>query len=101
MIGRIMGLLAPWFLAGALAVGIPIWVHLIRREQALRIPFSSLMFLRRVPIKSVYRRHLKHLLLLASRVLVILLVALAFARPYFTGGSPPVLGRSGGRRVVV
>src|SRR3990172_6742022 len=47
-----MGFLSPWFLLGTLAVGVPLWVHLIRREQAVRLPFSSLMFLRRVPIKS-------------------------------------------------
>ncbi|HWP85555.1 MAG TPA: BatA and WFA domain-containing protein, partial [Terriglobia bacterium] len=96
-----MGLLAPWFLAGALAVGIPIWVHLIRREQALRLPFSSLMFLQRVPIKSVYRRHLKHLLLLAMRVLMILLLALAFARPYIPGSVLPAVAEGGNRRVAI
>jgi Aerotolerance regulator N-terminal/von Willebrand factor type A domain len=96
-----MGLLAPWFLVGALAVGVPIWVHLIRREQALRIPFSSLMFLRRVPIKSVYRRHLKHLLLLAMRVLVILLIALAFARPYIPGSILPAIASGNDQRVAI
>ncbi|MBI3933751.1 MAG: BatA domain-containing protein [Acidobacteria bacterium] len=96
-----MGLLSPWFLAGALAVGIPIWVHLIRREQAERIPFSSLMFLRRVPIKSVYRRHLKHLLLLAMRVLVILLIALAFARPYIPSSIFPAMASGRDRRVAI
>ena len=78
-----MGLLSPWFLAGVLAVGIPLWVHLIRREQAVRLPFASLMFLRRIPIKSVSRKRLKYFLLLSMRMLVILLIALAFARPYF------------------
>ena len=96
-----MGLISPWFLAGALAVGIPIWVHLIRREQAMRLPFSSLMFLRRVPIKSVYRRHLKHLLLLAMRTLVILLIALAFARPYMPTSILPAIASGRDRRVAI
>ena len=96
-----MGLISPWFLAGALAVGIPIWVHLIRREQAMRLPFSSLMFLRRVPIKSVYRRHLKHLLLLAMRMLVILLIALAFARPYMPTSILPAIASGRDRRVAI
>jgi len=96
-----MGLISPWFLAGALAVGIPIWVHLIRREQAMRLPFSSLMFLRRVPIKSVYRRHLKHLLLLAMRTLVILLIALAFARPYMPSSILPAIASGRDRRVAI
>jgi len=96
-----MGLLSPWFLAGALAVGIPIWVHLIRREQALRIPFSSLMFLRRVPIKSAYQRYLKHLLLLAMRLLVILLIALAFARPYIPGSILPAMNPGRQKRLAI
>ena len=82
-----MGLLSPWFLLGALAVGVPIWLHLIRHEQAIRIPFSSLMFFRRIPRKSVSRQRLKYLLLLAARILVILLIVLAFAHPYFPGAA--------------
>ncbi|MBI2816447.1 MAG: BatA domain-containing protein [Acidobacteria bacterium] len=89
-----MSFLSPWFLLAGLAVGIPIWVHLVRREQPNRVPFSSLMFFRRLPVKSVSRQRLKHLLLLAIRIAVILLIALAFARPYF-----PNMARtfSGGR----
>ena len=87
-----MGLLSPWFLAGVLAVGIPIWVHLIRREQAVRLPFSSLMFLRRIPIKSMSRKRLKYFLLLSMRMLIILLIALAFARPYFPWLQGPLTG---------
>ena len=87
-----MGFLAPWFLAGVVAVGIPIWVHLIRREQAVRLPFSSLMFLRRIPIKSMSQKRLKYFLLLSMRLLIILLLALAFARPYFPWLSGPLAG---------
>jgi hypothetical protein len=96
-----MGFLSPWFLLGALAVAVPIWVHLIRREQAVRIPFSSLMFLRRVPIKSVYRQKLQHLLLLVSRTLLVLLIAAAFARPYIRGTTMTGLGTGGQKRVAI
>jgi hypothetical protein len=89
-----MSFLSPWFLVAGLAVGVPIWLHLVRREQSVRVPFSSLMFFRRLPVKSVSRQRLKYLLLLAARLLIILLIALAFARPYlpsvaraFTGGA--------------
>jgi hypothetical protein len=54
----------------------------VRREQAKRAPFPSLMFLRRIPQKSVRRRRLRDLLLLAMRCLALLLLALAFARPF-------------------
>ena len=39
-----MGLLAPWFLAGALAVGVPLYLHLLRRHTSTPQQFSSLMF---------------------------------------------------------
>ncbi len=87
-----MGFLSPWFLAGVLAVGIPIWVHLIRREQAIRLPFSSLMFLQRIPIKTMSRKRLKYFLLLSMRMLILVLLALAFARPYFPWLTGPLAG---------
>ena len=96
-----MGLLSPWFLLGTLAVGIPLWVHLIRREQAIRLPFSSLMFLRRIPIKSVSRQRLKYFLLLSMRLLIILLVTLAFARPYFPSATRPLAAGGSERHVVI
>jgi len=96
-----MGLLSPWFLLGTLVVGIPFWLHLIRREQALRLPFSSLMFLRRIPIKSVSRQRLKYFLLLSMRLLIVLLVTLAFARPYFPSISRPLAAGGSERHVVV
>lgn len=87
-----MGFLSPWFLAGVVAVGIPIWVHLIRREQAIRLPFSSLMFLQRIPIKTMSRKRLKYFLLLSMRMLILVLLALAFARPYFPWLTGPLAG---------
>ena len=39
-----MGFLAPWFLAGMLAVGLPVFVHLLRKQTTVPRPVSSLMF---------------------------------------------------------
>ncbi|OFW11861.1 MAG: hypothetical protein A3H27_16675 [Acidobacteria bacterium RIFCSPLOWO2_02_FULL_59_13] len=96
-----MQFLSPWFLLGALAVGVPIWLHLIRRQQALRIPFSSLMFFRRIPTKSLSRQRLKYLLLLSLRVLVILLIVGAFARPIIPGVTRVLLTAGQGRHAVI
>ena len=38
-----MGFLAPAFLFGALAVGLPLYLHLLRRSTSTPLPFSSLM----------------------------------------------------------
>src|SRR5579884_405987 len=78
-----MEFLAPWFLAGALAVGLPIFVHLLRRQTTEPKPVSSLMFFERGTQSSTRHRRLKYLLLFALRALSVLLLALAFARPYF------------------
>ncbi|MDA1080711.1 MAG: BatA and WFA domain-containing protein [Gemmatimonadetes bacterium] len=78
-----MSLLAPWFLAGLLSIGVPIAVHLINRERKSVVPFPSLMFLQRVPYKSVRRQKLRHLLLFSLRCLALFLFVAAFARPFF------------------
>ena len=76
-----MSLLSPWFLAGALALGLPVWLHLLNRENPVRLPFSSLMFFESRKQTSVKERHLRYRLLLAMRLLLYLLLALAFAKP--------------------
>jgi hypothetical protein len=78
-----MQFLNPWFLFGSLAIVGPILVHLIRREDSKKIPFSSLMFVTRLPKRSLRQQSLRHLLLLALRVAALFLLALAFARPFF------------------
>jgi hypothetical protein len=78
-----MGFLAPWFLAGMLAVGLPVFVHLLRKQTSLPQPVSSLMFFEQGTQSSVRHRRLRYLLLFALRVALVLLLALAFARPFF------------------
>ncbi|MCS7315110.1 MAG: BatA domain-containing protein [Bryobacterales bacterium] len=77
-----MGLLAPWFLAGLLALALPVWLHLLRRRQAPPREFASLMLFEPRQESSVRQRRLRYLLLLALRCLVLAALALAFARPY-------------------
>ncbi len=76
-----MDLLSPWFLSGGLAVGLPLWLHLMRRRNPVRMPFSSLMFFRKRTETTVRERRLRYLLLLAFRLALLLLLALAFAKP--------------------
>ena len=96
-----MGILAPAFLAGLLAIAIPIVIHMINRERRETIAFPSLMFLRKVPYKSVRRQKLRHLLLLALRCLAVAIVVAAFARPFFERPLAATPGASDGREVVV
>lgn len=82
-----MSFLNPLFLLGLAAVAAPIIVHLVRRTKAPRVEFPSLMFVRRVPQKTIRKRTVQNWLLLALRCLAFLLLALAFVRPYFGSGS--------------
>lgn len=84
-----MSLLSPWYLLAALGIALPVWVHLIRQERARPVLFASLMFFRRIPQRITSRRRLSYLLLLAARCALLLLIALAFARPFFTATEPP------------
>jgi hypothetical protein len=78
-----MGFLAPWFLAGAGLIGLPLYLHLLRRHTTTPQTFSSLMFFERRTQSSIRHRRFHYLLLLSLRLALLLLVALAFANPYF------------------
>ncbi|HSG49677.1 MAG TPA: BatA domain-containing protein [Longimicrobiales bacterium] len=82
-----LSLLIPAALLGLAALLIPVVVHLRRRPRTRVVPFPSLMFLEKVPIKADQRRRIHHWALLAIRALALALVVLAFARPFFTGES--------------
>jgi hypothetical protein len=89
-----MAFLNPIFLLGALAVLAPIMAHLVRSARARRMRFPSLMFLRQIDQKTVRRRKLRNLWLLALRCSALMLLALAFARPYFPSEIPPAQDKS-------
>ncbi len=83
-----MGFLSPWFLLGLAAIGLPIYVHLLRRHTTTPLPFSSLMFFERGTQSSTRHRRLRYLLLFSLRAALLLLLVLAFANPFirFAGG---------------
>lgn len=88
-----MGFLAPWFLAGLAAIGLPFWIHLLRQYRSTPHPFSSLMFFEQRTQSSIKHRRLRYLLLLSLRVLLLLLIAFAFANPFVTRTSVSASGR--------
>jgi hypothetical protein len=75
--------LSPLFLIGAAAAAVPILLHLLKREPEARVKFSAIRLLRHAPVEHTQRRRLRELLLLALRVTALVLLALAFARPFF------------------
>ncbi len=77
-----MGFLAPWFLGGLAALGLPVFVHLLRRHTTTPRPFASLMFFERGTQSSTRHKRLRYLLLFSLRFLLLLLLVLAFANPF-------------------
>jgi hypothetical protein len=89
-----MSFLYPTFLIGAIAIALPIILHLLRRDVAPEVPFTAVHLLRKSPIERSKRRRLRDLLLLAARIGALILLATAFARPYradATAGSGAVI----------
>ena len=96
-----MSFLAPLFLAGLTALSIPVIIHLINRERREVVPFPSLMFLQRIPYRSVRRQKLRHILLLTLRCLALGILVMAFARPFVRRDAPVRAAGSGARELVV
>jgi hypothetical protein len=96
-----MNFLTPAFLFGALALALPVVLHLIRRRTRERLPFSSLLFLSPTPPRLTKRSRLEDLLLLLLRCLALALLTFGFARPFLKNPSvaEPVSGQP--RRLVV
>lgn len=93
-----MGLLAPWFLAGLAALGLPVWLHLLRQHKTTPKQFSSLMFFEPRTQSSIKHRRLKYIALMAARLLLLLLLVLAFANPFIRGSS---LGAAARKRLLI
>ncbi len=79
-----MTFLTPLFLLATVAIGVPIYLHMVQRERTKRTPFASLMFVRKIPIKELRKRRLTHLFLLFLRCLGLVLLVMAFGRPVIT-----------------
>jgi hypothetical protein len=73
--------LAPAFLLGLLAIGVPIWLHRVARANPTQHPFASLMFVEASETQRTAKRTLRYWLLLSLRILLLIALVLAFAGP--------------------
>lgn len=71
------------FLFAGLAVAVPIVIHLLFRQRTRDVPIGSIRFLHQVVKEHRRRRWVRQWLLLALRMLVVLLLAMLFARPFW------------------
>ena len=77
--------LNPAVLFGLLAASIPVLIHLLNLRKLKRIEFSTLAFLKELQKNKIRKIKLKQWLLLVLRVLIILFLVTAFARPTLKG----------------
>ncbi len=96
-----MSFLTPLFFLGVAALAAPILVHLVRRTRARRVQFPALVFVRQVPQRTIRRRTLQNVLLMLLRCLAILLIVIAFTRPFFSGRSSARDNSTAGATVIL
>lgn len=77
-----MNFLYPSFLFGLAAIAIPVAIHLFNFRQTRKVYFTNVAFLKSVNTSTSSFRRLKHILILASRILFVIFLVLAFAQPY-------------------
>ena len=68
--------------AGAVAMTLPIWIHLLLRQRAKPMDIGSIRFVKQVVRRTRSRQRIQRWLLLALRALAVLLLGLLFARPF-------------------
>lgn len=81
--------LAPALLFGLLAIGVPLWLHRVARANPTQHPFASLMLLEASETQRTAKRTLRYWLLLATRILLLIALVLAFAGPLLTARMVP------------
>jgi len=77
-----MNFLYPGFLFALLAVAIPVIIHLFNFRKYKQVYFSNVQFLTEAKAESASGEKLKNLLILIARILAIVFLVFAFARPY-------------------
>ncbi|MDR3610152.1 MAG: BatA and WFA domain-containing protein [Ignavibacteriaceae bacterium] len=80
-----MVFLNPAVLFGLLAASIPVLIHLFNLRKLKKIEFSTLAFLKELQKNKIRKIKLKQWILLALRVLIVLFLITAFARPTLEG----------------
>ncbi len=82
-----MNFLYPGFLFALLTVAIPVIIHLFNFRKFKKVYFSNVAFLKEVKEQNSSREKVKNLLILLCRILAIVFLVLAFARPFLPSGS--------------
>lgn len=77
-----MNFIAPAFLYGLTAIGIPILIHLVELRRAKKILFTNVAFIKEVKNITASHRRLKQILILLCRIGFVVFLVLCFAQPF-------------------
>lgn len=83
----VMQFLYPTFLIAALAVAIPVIIHLFYFRRFKKVYFTNVRFLKEVKEETSARQKLRNLLVLLMRCLAVLALVFAFAQPFIPQGT--------------
>jgi hypothetical protein len=72
----------PLYLFGLLAIAIPVIIHLFNFRRFRKVYFTNVRFLQELKQQTQKQSQLRHLLILAMRILAIAALVMAFAQPY-------------------
>ena len=84
----------PLFLVGILATLLPVLIHLLTRDRIRKVEFSTLRFFAKSSQRVLRRKKYQEMFLLALRMVICGLLAVAFARPFFGGKREEAHGAS-------
>src|ERR1035437_9720833 len=96
-----MSFVNPLFMVGTLAALVPVLIHLLTRDRIRRVEFSTLRFFAKNSQRVLRRKRYQEIILLAMRMLICTLLAVAFARPFFGGKADEARAGVGTARVIV
>lgn len=96
-----MSFLSSWMLWGFGAIVAPVLIHLWQRRRVIRLPFSTLRFLKIVAAKTNRSARLENILLLFLRCLLFALLILAVAQPALSTKMAKFFGGAAPRTVIL
>jgi hypothetical protein len=96
-----MSFLTPWLIYGLSLLAVPILIHLWQRKKIVKVPFSTLRFLKVIAARTSRSSKIENLLLLLLRCLIVAFVILAAARPVVSTEATKLFGGSVPRSIAL
>jgi len=89
-----MSFLNPILLAGLAAIAVPIIIHLLNRRKFQKVVWAAMRFVKASVEQNQRRMRVEDMILLALRCLLVMLLALALARPAILSKATDLFGQS-------